>query len=523
MVRLFRRFQSVAVILFGMTAIAEPRCLIFDEDNDHYFKCSASWMDEAHLNAYIDRLAAGGKVTHIFLCPTGGRASFDSKTWEPIWKGLSEQPREEIYLLFRRWSENAKSLHDKGIDPYRVWIRRCRERGISPWLSPRMNDAHDGAAYGQRRPYRATTFWRTRKDLRCYPDYEKGSWRHHQLDYSKREVRENALEMIAELFERYDFDGLNLHANRWFPDETARANISVMTEFVRQVRKMADRWEKCRGHRIGLSVCRAGFTPEACRERGFDAAAMAREGLLDIIVCQPDTNPNFNEILDVDGWRRELADARALIVAGRAERFCQTKDGGQGDVEMSFTAEMFRGWADQQAMAGADGFYLFNVEYLPDEQLEICKGGLFPRDIRNRSRVYLCAEKCLPEKLDATNGFTFVVGEVSAQVASVVVGFSNPISGLPAATLNGCPAVRDEEVHVIRENFDETRIGEERYVAIDCPGRRLVFPASAIRPGSNAFFPGNVNSSRLRYLELRVDPDTSLSQKAATTIIPAKN
>ena len=490
------------------TAKAGGRLLILDEDNDHYFKGPADGMDEAHLNAYVDSLAAGGKVTHVFFCPTGGRASFDSKTWEPIWKGLEEQPEDKIFFLFRRWSENAKALCDRGVDPYQVWIRRCRERGISPWLSPRMNDAHDGAVWGRRQPYRSTTFWRTRKDLRCYPDYEKGSWWHHQLDYSKREVREDALAMIRELFERYDFDGLNLHANRWFPDETARANIPVMTAFVREIRRIADAWEKRRGHKIGLSVCRAGFTPEGCRDRGFDAAAMAREGLLDIICCQPDSEPHFGEVLPVDLWRKEIGGAKTKIVAGRGERLFQGPDRrNRKDLDwMNFTAEMFRGWADQQVTAGADGLYLFNVEYQPKDQLEICQRGLMPSDIRSYSRVYPCITNSLPVRLDVPRQFVFTVGAATNGVVSVVVAFAKELSGQRSVALNGVAPIKDLSIALERENFDECRKGRELYVSVKGPARQFVFPSSAIRPGVNVLSLGVAAGVELRYLELRIDP-----------------
>ena len=499
---------ALPMVMFG----SGRQFLILDEDNDHYFKNPAEWMDEAHLNAYVDSLAAGGKVTHVFFCPTGGRASFDSKAWEPIWRGLEEQPKEEIFFLFRRWSENAKALSDKGIDPYQVWIRRCREKGISPWLSPRMNDAHDGAVWGRRAPYRNTTFWRTRKDLRCYPDYGKASWRHHQLDYSKQEVRENALAMIRELFERYDFDGLNLHANRWFPDETARANIPVMTAFVREIRKLADEWERRRGHKIGLSVCRAGFTPEDCRNRGFDAAAMAREGLLDIICCQPDSEPHFGDVLPVELWRGEIGMAKTAIVAGRGERLFQGRDRhDRKELDwMNFTAEMFRGWADQQLTAGADGLYLFNVEYQPQDQREICRTGLMPSDILSHPRAYPCITNCLPVRLDAPRQFVFTVGAATDGVASVVAAFAKELPGLPNATLNGVAPIGDRSMALGRACFDECRKGHETFVSVKGPARRLVFPSSAIRLGANVLSLGGVADAELRYLELRIEPESPL-------------
>jgi len=122
-----------------MAYSAKPRVVAVNEDNDHYFKQDASLMTEEALVAYVDRLA-GGKVTHFVMCPSGQRPSYGSKAWEPIWTGLDEAGGQSQPWHYSGWARNAKLLFDRGIDPYHVWIRRCRERGISPWLSPRMND-----------------------------------------------------------------------------------------------------------------------------------------------------------------------------------------------------------------------------------------------------------------------------------------------------------------------------------------------------------------------------------------------
>jgi len=130
----------LVVCTMGLTAYsAKPRVVAVNEDNDHYFKQDASLMTEEALVAYVDRLA-GGKVTHFVMCPSGQRPSYGSKAWEPIWTGLDEAGGQSQPWHYSGWARNAKLLFDRGIDPYHVWIRRCRERGISPWLSPRMND-----------------------------------------------------------------------------------------------------------------------------------------------------------------------------------------------------------------------------------------------------------------------------------------------------------------------------------------------------------------------------------------------
>ena len=53
---------------------------VFNEDNDHWFcRARPEEANEAGLRAYVDRIADSAKPTHMFLCPCGQRASFDSK------------------------------------------------------------------------------------------------------------------------------------------------------------------------------------------------------------------------------------------------------------------------------------------------------------------------------------------------------------------------------------------------------------------------------------------------------------
>lgn len=477
------------------------RLLILNEDNDHFFKYPSSYMDVAHLEAYVDQLAAGGHVTHIHFCPTGGRASFDSKTWEPIWRGLDEYPPERTWFLYHRWATHAKMLHDKGIDPYAVWIRRCRERGISPWLAPRMNDVHD-AAVSLTRFYRSTTFWRTHREYRLYPTYDKPSWYHHQFNYAHEAVRDDAYAMLAELFERYDFDGLCLTGNAWFPRETAEASAPVLTAFMRKVRRLADAWEKTRGHRIGLATQASG-SPEDMRRRGFDVGLLAREGVFDTVICATRTN---GLDVPVEAWRKAFAGRPVKLVAGAYECMAFAK----GEARFGYEAAMYRGWADVMAARGADGFHFWNLPYYPQEQAAVAEKGLDPVRTRNLPRTYVTIARGRPPfTLAAPRTVETVVGTGTNGIPSVVLGFRGaPPSGLLSVSLNGVACVWEREEFIQKYRFEENRRGREFETALACQGRRYFFPPGSVRAGTNVVaMAATSERDEVIYFALHLEPE----------------
>ncbi len=172
--------------------------LIVNDENDHYFKQKAELMTQSDLEAYIDQFART-KVTHFFMCPNGQRTSYRSAVHEAIWDPVAGEMPNDV------WCVNAKILHDKGIDPYEVWVRRCRHQGISPWLTMRMNDVHFVTTTNY---FRNTTFWRTRSDLWRVPHATSGNWTDYAFDYSHQEVRDYHLPSSGNV-QRYDFDDSN--------------------------------------------------------------------------------------------------------------------------------------------------------------------------------------------------------------------------------------------------------------------------------------------------------------------------
>ena len=111
--------------------------LVINEDNSHFFGTrKPDDMTLAGLHAFVDQYAESA-VTHLFLCPNAMRASFRSRSRDAIWDPVDGKQPQGM------WPQNAKRLYEAGLDPYEIWISRGREKGISPWLSMRMNDVHD--------------------------------------------------------------------------------------------------------------------------------------------------------------------------------------------------------------------------------------------------------------------------------------------------------------------------------------------------------------------------------------------
>ena len=352
--------------------------LIFNEDNDRFFIYSKPEdISEQGLREYINQLK-GGNVTHFFMCPNGQRTSFKSKAHEAIWECAPDAPHRCI------WCDNAKKLHDNGIDPYAVWIDECRKQNISPWITMRMNDVHFAPIKGY---FRNMDFWRNNRQLWRNPNTSSSeNWTEYAFDYSKKEVRDFQFSLIEELFERYDFDGFELDWMR-FPahltPQKGREQAYILTEFMHKVRAVADKWENKRNHKIKISV-RVPATIENSNFLGLDAVSWANLGYVDIIVPS-----NFYHTIDfdmpIDKWKDAVSKTSVKIIPS-----CDNGVQCSSKATRSPTSlPIIRGWATNCYARGADGLYLFNIAYSPDMQKEIALQGLTPKLASDNQRRHL--------------------------------------------------------------------------------------------------------------------------------------
>ena len=475
-----------AVALSG-TVLAKPKVVVVNEDNDHYFKLDASLMNEASLQSYVDNMA-GGKVTHFFMCPSGQRPSYASKVWEPIWTGLDE-PGGDKWGGYTTWAKNAKLLHDKGIDPYSVWIKRCREKGISPWLSPRMNDCHNA---DHRNPFRSTNFWREHEEYHCEPGYRGKDWNRATLNFALQPVQDHTFAIVKEQLDRYDIDGYELDFMRFgdhFPRGTGKDNAHHLDRFVRRVRAYVDKKSEERGHPIRLGV-RVATTPAAAMSKGCDVGTWVREGWVDWVCASTYwETPDYN--MPVEEWR-SLFGSRSdeiMLLAGTDHGVGATPwnhDGVRLDMEMPYYA----GFADVAWGNGVDGLYLFNIPYLEKEFERVCRHGLFPQDVSRQTRAYPVSWRSeawwsgepdgiqLPKKTDRTNTFDIRLGARPCGRVSVVVGVKEEGAFEPDVTLNGFFATGS---HVEMKKIRPAGVSHK---GVDYTCCRYYFPAEAVHAGA---------------------------------------
>jgi hypothetical protein len=349
-------FVTLLLLLFAMNKLyAEPPkaldgMLIINEDAWHFFDTrTPEQMTLEGLNAFIDQYA-GTKITHLFLNPNAQTARFKSQTRSAVWDTESKE----------FFPQNAKLLHERGLDPYKIWIERCREKKISPWISMRMNDLHYVETIDH---FYHSNFWRNNPSFWRIPNNKSGNWLGRALNYVHSEVREHQMSFVRELFERYDFDGLELDWMRfgWHLTPAKEKEESViLNKFMQDVRKIAREWEKKRGHPIYLAV-RAPYDPDVAAARGMNALQWAKEGSIDLIIPTPYYGTSDFDI-PVERWRERLdSDVSGhsvnVAIAPGFEMHAQAWPGG---TQIRNDLATLYGFVASARFRGARNIYLYN-------------------------------------------------------------------------------------------------------------------------------------------------------------------
>jgi len=451
---------SLQVLTAAAGGGGAPLFILNEDDSHFYFSRTAEDMSQAGLEAWVDQYA-GTKVTHLFLCPNAMRASYNSAVWDPIWDLRGQNAPPDGDSLWN-WMNNARLLSERNLDPYAVWIARSREKGLSPWLTMRMNDVHNVDDPGN---ILHSTFWVQHPEFRRVPENPEG-WVDRAFDYLHPEVREHHMKFIRELLERYDPDGLELDWMRFgyhFAPGREAEGRAVLTQFMREVRALTLEWAAKRGHPIQLGA-RVPAHPDAAIGLGMDGAAWVQEGLIDMLVPTPFWATADYDI-PMELWRERLgAAAKNVTLAAGLEVLMRAYPSGTAAENALDTA---RGFASAALHRGADAIYLFNymdsapMQGGPEAYRALLEEGVSPELLAKRARSYpvtyrdtvpagVDAQVRLPAKaFDTPVEFLLYAGPASEAPAIIVLGLGagdGAENAVFSVTLNDQPCVFSEAV-----------------------------------------------------------------------------
>lgn len=342
--------------LFGaaltLGAAERPRPLLFNLDASEFFVGSFGPVEPATIDRYVAGLGATS-VSDLFVCVNMQRTNYRSRVWESDWDGYNPAAGDDqpffagiapTRAFEREWYRNSYQWSLKGVDyPQRV-LSAAGSNGIRGWISVRMNDAH----YPDRplHPYHST-FWR---------EHPKARLSQSSLDYFHADVRSHYLALIREVAERYDMHGLELDFMRhghYFHPEQALEGAALMTELVREARRITKEAARRLAHPVKLAV-RVPGSPWIATQRGLDAVEWSREGLVDLVVASPWWASSQSDI-SVESWRG-LVRGYGVDVAVALEDGVSSGASGRRTLHV----EEARGIALSSLHRGADAVYLFN-------------------------------------------------------------------------------------------------------------------------------------------------------------------
>ena len=335
-----------------------------NEDNSHFFSTRGERrISIEDLIVWVDQYA-DTQIKDLLLCVNSMSTSYNSEAGSPVWEGYNPDGPDDQQLFAslppekrkrsRRWVHAAWDLAARGIDPYSVWIDRCREKGITPWISVRMNDVHD---VDDERSFMHSAFWKEHPEYRRI-NYTFTDWTDRALDYRHQEVRDYQLGIIKEIINRYNFDGLELDWMRFgyhFAPGYEEIGKSQLNRFVEDVKDALTQKESHRDHTLKLSV-RVPSHPDTALGLGFDVPRWAKDGLIDSIVITPFWW-SIETDMPMEIWRYLLNGTSVSISAG-LELLIRPYP--------SYTPlqknnlETVRGAASSLLSRGADSIYLFN-------------------------------------------------------------------------------------------------------------------------------------------------------------------
>ncbi len=254
----------------------------------------------------------------------------------------------------RHFSNVFPPFLEQGTDPLNVMIDYSRENGTEIWWGMRMNDTHDAS-----NPLIVSRFKEEHPELLFGTVAEpppRGLW--SAVDYGRREVRDFAFRIIAEVIDQYDIDGVQLDFWRHpmlfrksgWNQPLLQEDLDLMTELISRVRAKLDEKSRERGRYLLLGI-KVPDSVDYCRAIGIDLERWMKENFVDLVM--------FGGYFQLNPWKESVALAKryqipvyACLAENRVRDPIAKKE--RASIE-ALRARALAAWA-----AGVDGIEMFN-------------------------------------------------------------------------------------------------------------------------------------------------------------------
>ncbi len=344
--------ESDALNAARKQAAHRRRRVIFNNDGDDIWTKGAD-TEEAFLNVRHTPLL-NTHVDSIHYCTTQSFNHFTHDT--------------RVAEIFRAKSgnfagNNLETFLERKTDGLRMSSTFARQHGLETIWTLRMNDIHDAwtAAF--------VSNWKRQDPARVMSTLEESKQFNDRrrlwslVDFEHPDVQPRMVEIIEEVLQNYDVDGVELDFMRApFYFRTAyegkpatSAQLGVLTRLVRAIRTLVLR-ESTKQKKPLLLTVRVPSTVELCRKIGIDIAAWLEEGLIDVMALG-------------GGYITFDLPAKAMIDLGHEHGVpvypCLSQSGlmyrAPRGTSTKQPPEAWYGAANRLWADGADGIYTFNL------------------------------------------------------------------------------------------------------------------------------------------------------------------